>query len=351
MRRREKAVAWFVIQIIILLLLVSCSPYIADLPGNGTEQTDSMEWTSEEKTAGELTEDKSSTEETTGEVTTEESPTEESPTEETPEEESSAETILPDDTSTEEHGEPIVVEQSLDEVKSEVLTVYPGSGDGQVGYAQGVYNYGPDSFAVENGCIYLLDAVNDRIILYEEGEYSYIDISECYNPVYMKYQNERFGIVDSSRQATAVYSKDGTLEAMVMHPEEIFPSGLRSVGETYVDWYAEDVYRYDWIKETLEKAEFIPETVSLSVQAPSSIDIIGSFEGEVYYVHTDVSAMATKVYKENVNGDRWYVTLADGEYFRYPLENVYLSEEGKLYLMESFEDRTVISELILGNVR
>ena len=88
-----------------------------------------------------------------------------------------------------------------------ILTLTPGSGAGQVGYGGSEqFGYmGPDSFAVENGVIYILDGLNNRIVVYQNGEYSDISIGECAYASSMKYQSGKIAIADNQSDMTVVY--------------------------------------------------------------------------------------------------------------------------------------------------
>ena len=61
-----------------------------------------------------------------------------------------------------------------------ILTLTPGSGAGEVGYGGSEkFGYtGPDSFAVEDGVIYILDGLNRRVLVFGTGRITSIDISD-----------------------------------------------------------------------------------------------------------------------------------------------------------------------------
>ena len=67
---------------------------------------------------------------------------------------------------------------------------------------------------------------------------------------------------------------------------------------------------------------------------------------KVYYWYRDGMKNIIGVEVENVG--RWYVTQELSGYHSVPANNLYVSKDGKLYLMECFNDQVVISELMLG---
>jgi hypothetical protein len=85
-----------------------------------------------------------------------------------------------------------------------ILTLTPGSGEGQVGYGGSKqFGYtGPESFAVEDGVVYILDSVNDRVLLCGNGNYASIDTSDVPQAKRMKYQNKKIAVVDNTNGRT-----------------------------------------------------------------------------------------------------------------------------------------------------
>ena len=68
--------------------------------------------------------------------------------------------------------EHIDADATIGSEKTPILVVTPGSGSGQVGYGGSEkFDYlGPESFVVEDGLVYILDSINDRISVYQSGK-------------------------------------------------------------------------------------------------------------------------------------------------------------------------------------
>ena len=62
--------------------------------------------------------------------------------------------------------------------KKEILSIPVGDGEGEVGYFVGRHEgpefvmAGPDDFVVEDGKITVLDTVNQRLLMFEDGKYT-----------------------------------------------------------------------------------------------------------------------------------------------------------------------------------
>ena len=104
-----------------------------------------------------------------------------------------------------------------------VLTLSLGSESGQVRYGgvEASGYTGPNSFVIENGVIYVLDAVNYRINIYQNGCCSEIALANCYKPQGLTYENGKLAVFDNSDGVTLVYTTSGTLLAEIKHRDEI----------------------------------------------------------------------------------------------------------------------------------
>lgn len=352
-RKSSKILIVAIIISVLAIVMGGCSMVVyAPFAGESAEsssETETPEHSAEVTTAEESGEENTSTEEITA--------TEETKIEGTETEVSSSEEITTEAETTEpEEVEKNLVETEvqLDAAKREVLTLYPGNGEGQVGYSdesRGAILVGPESFAVENGTVYVLDTVNHRVIIGKDGAYSYIDLSEYSRVKYMGCENGRIGVVGYlNDQVVAVYSADGTRVALI-ELEETGVNGIvnriLSIDDSSVEIQCSDGMRYrcDWTTKTQEQLEKVTEGISEELMERNA-SVLGRSEDLVYYRYREGSSDV--IGKELTNVGRWYTVQELLVYRTIPLKSLYVSEDGRLYLMECFEDRTVISELVLG---
>lgn len=333
-RKTDKMLGMIAVLIMLTIVVSSCGSTISSLPaGNSTE------FTSGDETLD--LSDLSTTEMTTEALTTEELASEETTTEEiTTEPEETVQNL-------------VEMEVLLEAAKREVLTLYPGNGEGQIGYSdegRGARAVGPESFAVEDGVIYVLDSINHRVIICKDGAYSYVDVSEYSLVRYMGYENGRIGVAGYlSDQVVAVYSIDGTREALIELEGvggAVIVNRIVSIDDSSVEVECTDGtrYRYNWMTKKQENLGEVTGEISEDFGS-RKVSILGRNEDITYYCYREGSNDV--IGRELANIGRWY-TIQDLLVYRtIPLKHLHVSEEGKLYLMECFEDRTVISELVL----
>ena len=261
-----------------------------------------------------------------------------------------------------------------------ILTLTPGSGAGQVGYGGSEeFGYmGPDSFAVEDGAIYILDGLNNRIVVYQNGEYSDISIGECTYASSMKYQSGKIAIADNQSDMTIVYSTAGTQIAAISHPTEIAEQSvvkITEIGDTYVVWktFAGVCYRYDWVTEAmtldeeliiLRKSDFSKNLLQVIssvtqrewyVQSEDRIvEALGEcgdaliYEQHKYVPNVDMVFTELSVRRVDSNGNETFAIIDFSDWKAPASDPLYFSSDGKIYLMECLENSIVISEVSLG---
>ncbi len=258
-----------------------------------------------------------------------------------------------------------------------VLTLSLGSENGQVRYGgvEASGYTGPNSFVVENGVIYVLDAVNYRINIYQNGSCSEIALENCYQPQGLTYENGKLAVFDNSDGVTLVYTTSGALVARIMHKDEVkeeLALKIAEIGDTYVVWetFAGNQYRYDWGTNVLAAAEAkllrssSDDTVTLTTAGKQvgkwSIDsenkvqnILGVKDGALVYQQyeyvPDVDMLFTElsVRKVQADGTETYAIIDFSDWKAPATDPFYLSSDGKLYVMECIENGTVISEVVL----
>lgn len=259
---------------------------------------------------------------------------------------------------TEAPEERIEIEASFDDIRREVLKVKIGSQEGMVNCGETPSeSFGPASFAVEDGAFYILDTYNSRINIYKNGKVSHIDVGN--NRTRMKYQDGRFA-VSSGEAEIAVYTMDGTPVKKKTFEKSSKIQGITKIlliGDTYVEFVDDNGYRYryDWSVDKTEKLGVYKPTQEINEdivkEHQNRMTVIGKYDQSVYYEYVDGSKDGTIAYdvlSREEGNVRWYAYIDDMSYLSNPLERFYLSADGKLYTMECFEDRTVISRLYLG---
>jgi len=201
-------------------------------------------------------------------------------------------------------------EQVFTEVRQPVYNRYVGSGKDEIGYSvdEAGNLKGPDSFAVEGGNIAILDGVNQRI---------YHDMELPISLKNIKYSVSKLASVDDS--------------GLVFETS----AGLQ--------------YRYEKKTGTVTPGGTAPKEASVKI-GDQIATVIGEVGNRMYYQYCTGTGQDARniIGMEVENVGRWYVTRDLSGYRTIPSDSLYVSQDGKLYLMECFEDQTVISELMLG---
>ncbi len=214
-------------------------------------------------------------------------------------------------------------EQVFAEVRYPVYNRYSGSGEYEIGYSvdETGQSVGPDSFAIEGKNVAILDEVNHRIYYYSENYYSRRHIS-LEN---LKFSGERLYV----NRITSVSDR------------EVVFDGSRGSATLQ--------FRY-------EKSDGLPKSIGIApneqrIKIGDQIaTVIGKVGDRMYYQYRTGEGQDAKniIGMEVENVGRWYVTQELSGYHSVPADNLYVSQDGKLYLMECFDDQTVICELKLG---
>ena len=223
--------------------------------------------------------------------------------------------------------------------------------------------------------IYVLDAVNYQINIYQNGSCSEIALENCYQPQGLTYENGKLAVFDNSDGVTLVYTTSGALVARITHRDEVkeeLALKIAEIGDTYVVWetFAGNQYRYDWGTDVLAAAEAkllkssSDDTVSLttagkqvgqwSIDSENKVqDILGVKDGALVYQQyeyvPDVDMLFTElsVRKVQADGTETYAIIDFSDWKAPATDPFYLSSDGKLYVMECLENGTVISEVVL----
>ena len=103
---------------------------------------------------------------------------------------------------------------------AEVLAFIPsGDGENTIGYYEDEEeNMGPESFAVSDGNVYILDSVKNRIVAIEDGAARYIPVSGIEHPSKFALVGDRFYFVGSG---ISVMDINGRILRSVSFPEKV----------------------------------------------------------------------------------------------------------------------------------
>lgn len=366
-RKQRQIIAIFTLFIMLLPLITGCALHISNVPAKTTEgvaeenTTEAPEPTTEE---GEVTIEGSTTEEPTTEPPTEETPTTEEPTIEEP---------------TTETPEPVSIELTEEQAKREVLVLGIGAGEGQVGYKEwtdlrGTNRSGPNGFAVMDEKIYVWDSVNKRIICFADGKFSEIAIGKKdVSFRQMLFADEEIYLVTASWPSQIyVYGWDGTEKCSISLPRSIsMIDAIVKRSDTSIEidcLYGVDtaniekaIVRCDWVTGECTKIGESPSSLWTSLISESvrkehpQAEAIAKVEEDIFYQimyqeegYYPFSGLRYVVNRQAADGLRWYVSLDVDLWFHQSFQLHYVDENGRFYVMECFEDRTVISELLLG---
>jgi len=343
MKQNQKLLIAIGLGLLILVNVLVLGWLLADFfsgsfePEKTVAATDDWENTTVAEATEELT-----TEEPTEELTTEEPSKEEPTTEEIP-----TEPPLPE------------TEQVFAEVRRPIYNRYAGSEERDIGYAESGLTRGPTEFIVEDNIVCILDEVNNRIICcnIEFGGVNYPAVSNVKGLYYNK--NGQYALINDN-SIVEVYSSSGGGKVKIVNlgdrtkeiydankGEKLFVTKIVSMdgSSVTVEALPKVQYRYDWSTDTLEALGNAPETPKMKVNG-QAVTVLGEVGDRVYYQYREGTKDVIGVEVKNVG--RWYVTQELSGYHSVPKNNLYVSRDGKLYLMECFDDQMVISELKLG---
>lgn len=250
----------------------------------------------------------------------------------------------------------------LSEAKSIMYTLPWGAGQGQFGRIESESL--TRDIEVENGVVYLLDSVNQRVKVFEGDLYSEIDISRVTSPYDMKCKNGLIAIFDRANGAVAVFRKDGNLETEFKTEQYHLFGYLISVlelGDTYIEWNLKlnigssvsgyRRLRYDWVENRAQITGKLEEHSNDDVPKDEDYSIvIGRHDGDVYYYPAIMGERQYAYKLTRQTGEyRLYTTIdTSSHYYFQPLW--YLSADGHFYVVEYMQDRVEISEIKLEPV-
>lgn len=269
-----------------------------------------------------------------------------------------------------------------------VLTI--GNEEGQVGYFidETDFNLGPQDFVVEGDTIYILDAINNRINLYTNNEYcESVYLDNCISALRFFVEDEGIFVVDSNNQILQytktgeeiqVYSIPESIWACMVTDLEILDSKMYiqtdyqetyCIGEVEVEenvaTYVSEYEASDFITLNFAKSDSAGFVIEDSYSDEHGLDLDNSNKyvsaigddssGNTYllvkeYVELNGKiALETSIQKYSSNGEELgYAIINQDDWVIYPSKYVFVTEEGKVYLLSCKSDKTTVSEVVLG---
>lgn len=207
--------------------------------------------------------------------------------------------------------------------RKQLLVLTPGDGEGQLGYGgNSMCGYmGPDAFVVEDDTIYILDYLNQRIVVWKDGTYSHIDIS---------------GESALMQRRGLMYHEDGSVTATAGGMGYL--NFARKETDSGAAWILDRDTGTEWTIDAFH----------------GSVDVVRVQDGELVYLQyeklNDTKAFFTDlvIRKIDSGGKETWAYTDFKEWYFIPANPVYVSDDGRVYLMDCLDDRIVISEVFLG---
>ena len=269
----------------------------------------------------------------------------------------------------------------------DILQIPVGNAEGEIGYAtmNGIPQFGPDDFIVENDKIYILDACNSKIVVYSmAGEFcGEIVLSNCDQLIEFTYADGLFYVVDAYDRLF-VYSYEGEILEVYDLPDGVWGCSVSAIevkdGEIAIQVEMENRYYLNsngtW-ELIMDSEDVVVTGTTISENTAKSAEVQVAFgdtsisidnenkymsligtdaDGNVYmlvleYVeYSGQIRFETSVQKYDQQGDRVSYAIIDREGWEvHPLDYIYLDSMGNLYVMNCYEDNVTISGLTLGN--
>ncbi len=230
--------------------------------------------------------------------------------------------------------------------KKEILSIPVGEGEGMVGYSVGRHEglesvlTGPEAFMVEGDRITILDSVNRRLLTFEDGQYvGGFAVDACESGGWLYHQGNQWIVVSNVNYPMGfIYKEDGTHVKNVPYTQvEPYMEERREPDQRIPVWMEGDENR-------LIEVLGIDKT-HVTVNGQSKLRHVYYYEQIDYVPDVQKILMTICLCKAQENGLAYYTVLDRAEWVYTPLNQVYLAEDGTVYLMECLEDRVVISEV------
>lgn len=232
-------------------------------------------------------------------------------------------------------------------------------------------NAAPESFAVDNGIVYVLDTVNSRIVIDYAGKNDEIELSGMIRPTHMCVIAERAYVTDHS--ADSIYEVnlvDHTIKAYDL------PAGITSSSVYRLYKGANDSLilldhdlqsfvfsrdNHDWetsVKISCKAVSGSEYEITGVTEEPVRIEVgyntmvqyvSGSDERIVIIAYEYVPNVSVIMFEKTVrvfnsNGELVGVTVAEDDVYACPDDEVYISEDGSIYMMHCLNEGVFITK-------
>lgn len=259
-----------------------------------------------------------------------------------------------------------------------ILHLSYGNGENEVGYSDAgdvdSFQRSPEAFVIKDGKVYILDSLRNRVIVYEDGELSYIQFPEREH-YYDYYQ--AMAIVDDRIYACSceylinaipVFDMTGSLLEMIPLPEKVQEQGVFKLFEENGKLIMFDNYLSCY---ELTSGEFVEQYV-IGVEGAGGPEKTYTIGDEVIDIYTGENSMSSglRIYRNRVycyaytynpdipapraemsyriydfNGELLGATVVDRRnVLVYPRNAMFINSDGELYIMCCMQDGLYITK-------
>lgn len=259
-----------------------------------------------------------------------------------------------------------------------ILHLSYGNGENEVGYSDAgdvdSFQRSPEAFVIKDGKVYILDSLRNRVIVYEDGELSYIQFPE---PEHYYDYYQAMAIVDDRIYACSceylinaipVFDMTGSLLEMIPLPEKVQEQGVFKLFEENGKLIMFDNYLSCY---ELTSGEFVEQYV-IGVEGAGGPEKTYTIGDEVIDIYTGENSMSSglRIYRNRVycyaytynpdipapraemsyriydfNGELLGATVVDRRnVLVYPRNAMFINSDGELYIMCCMQDGLYITK-------
>ncbi len=243
-----------------------------------------------------------------------------------------------------------------------------GKKENEVGFKESdASNEGPESFVVTSDKVYLLDSIKKRIIISDDNEIRFVDLSCCRYPYHMSVSGEFIYVLDYNGDEIMVFNECGESTNPIPFPEKIGFDSIKKIlclnGELQIQSYENDYYAYDgaWqkvisaeLKGDFEKEKSLTvdrNMIILSTGENTSAELLRYADDSIFLgvnefvPYIPVIESEYTVRKYNADGVFEGSTVIDMiPAVSIPRDCVYINDLGEVYVMQCREDGVFITK-------
>lgn len=258
------------------------------------------------------------------------------------------------------------------------LTIDIGDGIQQVGYSprvEGIANQGPQSFAVDNDNLYILDTLNKKVLVYNDLKWiKNISISMCSYPRDIIAQDNRIFILDDSGYIFEI-DPNGDIQEFLKLPDKLQAYQVNKLSfdsndNLFLD-LGDSAYinqNKDWKSIETDSVEVTGKTAKINkikngniidisfMEKSGGVNIIGSDKYDNTYVEIiddvpDSSLVLIESTLRKYDKSGKLISMARiplEDYYNYPLRFFNVTDDGEVYIMALKDSSVEINKIILG---